>query len=106
MGKRDTKTDVPRRIYREHIERIKQHIKEKPKLAKTGSREFVKTDFNNFIGHLLDVYETIHNAELFYANEIFEDEAEARGNAILKAKGKKENIKPTRAVMIMANDDE
>ena len=101
---RDVKTDSPRRIYKTTIERIQKHIGEKVKYS-DGGRKLIKQDFNKFLELLLDTYENLQNAQVHYCNEVFEDKSEALGNAILQAKGKRENIKQTVAVIIMENKD-
>jgi hypothetical protein len=85
MGKkRDTKTDVPRRIWRENIERIDAHLNKDLKQAKTSKR-LIKPDFNEFLKKLLDSYEFLLNSERVYALDTYSDPAEARGEAIQRA---------------------
>jgi len=81
--KRDTKTDVPRRIYHSTLSRIDKHLEANPKPTKTGVKRFVKADFNKFLLQLLDFYELFQVAELSYATKVHTDLAEARGEAIM-----------------------
>lgn len=102
MSKRDPASDVPRRIYRSTIDRIEKHIKFEK--VENGNRKKVKKDFNKFLELLIDTYETLQTAPLYYTNELFDDVESARGSAILKATKAKiplNKIQEPKAVMVM-----
>lgn len=102
MNKRDPASDIPRRIYKSTIDRIEKHTK--LERVENGKRKKVKKDFNKFLELLIDTYENLQSAQLFYVNELFDDVESARGSAILKATKAKiplSKIQEPKAVMVM-----
>ncbi len=91
MSKRDPKTDIPRRIYASTLDRIDLHISSEKVV--NGKRKKIKKNFNEFLIKLLDVYEGLENAEVFYTNDLFEDIESARGAAILRATKERKSLK-------------
>lgn len=87
MSKRDTSTDVPRRIYLSTIERIDKHLKSQPREFKKSKRKGVKGDFNKFLITMLDAYEWLQSTKVIYMLDgiVYNDPMEARGQAIKKA---------------------
>lgn len=109
MGKRDTTTDVPIRIYRTTFDRINLHRETMPKpqtRTTRGRNKFIKADFNKFIELLLDVYEGLQTAEVFYATKLYKDPSEARGEAILQAVKSKTPVEFPKMVVVMGEDDQ
>lgn len=104
MSKRDVKTDIPRRIYKSTVDRIDKHLEGRMRPAKT-KRKMVKMDFNLFLIELLNVYEELKTTPIYYANEVFEDPAEARGAEIVKAAKEKRKPKPAVMVISIGEDD-
>lgn len=103
--RRDTKTDVPRRIYRSTLDRIEKHLNVRKRPVKAGVRNFVKGDFNQFLILLVDTYEHLLNAKAYYATTLHEDVSEARGEAILISRKSNEPVKWPKAVIILGEDE-
>lgn len=109
MSKRDVRSDIPRRIYKSTIDRINEHLKSRTKITKKDKR-IIKGDFNEFLEMLLDVYEGMGKAQMFYVNAHHmhsEDKvSEARGEAIVHAKTVKKPVEWPKMVIIMGEDSE
>lgn len=103
--RRDTKTDVPRRIYRSTLDRIEKHLNVRQRPVKAGVRKAVKGDFNQFLILLVDTYEHLLNAKAYYATKLHEDVSEARGEAILISKKSKEPVLWPKQVIILGDDE-
>lgn len=103
--RRNTKEDIPRRIYKETLERINKHLHKRMKPVKNGVRKEVKGDFNQFLILLVDTYEHLLNAKAFYATKLHEDVSEARGEAILISKKSKEPVLWPKQVIILGDDE-
>lgn len=105
MSKRNTKEDIPRRIYKDTIARIDKHLETRKRPVKAGMRKYVKGDFNQFLILLIDTYEHLLNAKAYYANTLHEDVSEARGEAILISKKSKEPVMWPKAVIVLGDDE-
>lgn len=105
MVKRNTKEDIPRRIYKDTIARIDKHLETRPKKVKSGVRKFVKGDFNEFLILMLDTYEHLLNAKAYYVTSLYEDVSEARGEALMIAKKSKQPIKWPKSVIVLGEDE-
>lgn len=112
MSKRDTSSDVPRRIYASTIKRIDKHLQNRPRVFKKSKRKDIKDikgNFNEFLEVLINTYEELQKAPAIYVykNEIFHDAQEARGKAILDSvKSKKEVKWPDVYVFVGEDNDE
>jgi len=104
VSKRETKSDIPRRIYKTTIERINKHLEAKPRKVKQGSKEFVKGDFNKFLEVLLDTYEGLQDAPRKYINESFDSLEDARGDAIMRSMKSKQEIRWPKIVVEVGED--
>lgn len=107
--KRQVDTDIPRRIYKSTIDRINKILNDRPRgiAKKTGRPKAVKYDFNLFLIELLNVYEELKTAPVYYVNDFYEDPAEARGVAVQRAvRNKHSMVKPTMVVVIGEDDDQ
>jgi len=104
MSKRDPSTDIPRRIYKSTVERIDTHLKSQPRDGVTVKKK-IKKDFNKFLIELLNLYEELQKAEIYYVNEVFLDPAEARGAEVVDAARQKRKVnKPL--MMLKVGEDE
>ncbi len=108
MSKRLPETDIPRRIYKTTVDRINGILDKRDKgitkkYKKVGKKRY---DFNLFLIELLNVYEELQKAPIFYVNDFYEDPAEARGVAVQRAvRNKQPIVKPTMMVVIGEDDD-
>ena len=102
--RRNTKEDIPRRIYKETIARIDKHLHKRMRPIKAGVRKEIKGDFNEFLILLVDTYEHLLNAKAYYATTLHEEVSEARGEAIIMAKKNKTDVKWPKAVLILEDD--
>ncbi len=107
-GKR-TEEDVPTRVYRSTLDRINAHLTNskhhKEHKTRKGKKTIKKTTINEFIVMCLDAYEMVKEAEVLYANELYKDLAEARGEAVIKATRAKEQVKLPMKVVIVGKDE-
>ena len=103
--RRNTKSDVPRRIYKDTIDRIDKHLHKRMRPVKAGVRKEVKGDFNEFLILLVDTYEHLLNAKAYYATTLHEDVSEARGEAILMSKKSKSPVRWPQAVIVLGEDE-
>lgn len=103
--KRDTRTDIPRRIYKTTIERMDKHLDARSRTTRTGIKRQVKGDFNKFLILLIDFFEGMQDAEVFYATKLYKDPSEARGEAILQAVKSKTPVEFPKMVVIMGDDE-
>ena len=103
--RRETKSDVPRRVYKSTLERINKHLEVRQRPVKAGVRKSVKGDFNEFLILLVDTYEHLLNAKAYYATTLHEDVSEARGEAILISRKSKEPVKWPKAVIVLGDDE-
>lgn len=94
---------TPRRINQSVLDRIDKYI-DKSKYRTIGKKKtviIVKDSFNEFLEKLLDVYDMVKDSQVYYTNELYEDLAAARGDAITKAvKTKQAPIMPTKVVVV------
>lgn len=95
---------MPRRIYKDTIDRIDKHLHKRMRPVKAGVRKEVKGDFNEFLILLVDTYEHLLNAKAYYATTLHEDVSEARGEAILMSKKSKSPVRWPKAVLILEDD--
>lgn len=103
--RRNTKSDVPRRIYKDTLDRIDKHLNKRMRPVKAGVRKEVKGDFNEFLILLMDTYEELLKAKAHYAVKLYEDVSEARGEAILISKKSKEPVIWPKAVIVLGDDE-
>jgi hypothetical protein len=108
MSKRDPKEDIPRRIYKTTIERINKHLVKHPRETKKPStrKGENKGDFNKFLEMLLDNYESIQSAEIFYATTLHRDPSEARGEAIQQSVKLKKPVEWPKMVIVVGSDEQ
>lgn len=108
MSKKEAVPDVPTRLWRENLDRINEHLaKEKFKEVKfrKGKKIIKKTSINEFIELMLDVYETYKESKIQYATKLYDDLAEARGEAVMQAaKTKTQVTLPAKVVMIGSDE--
>ena len=110
MAKRNSNTDVPRRIDAIVIKRINKHLESKDlklvsrKVTK-GSVSVVKYEFNAFLSLLLDVYEALEASPKVYVNKYFASLDEARGESIMESVKNKQPAKWP-LVMVQVGKDE
>lgn len=104
MSRRIVKEDIPRRIYKETIDRIEKHLQIRKRPGVTVKKE-IKGDFNKFLILMLDTYEHLLNAKAYYSTVLFEDVSEARGEAILTAKKSRTDVKWPQQVIILGEDE-
>lgn len=99
---RDVREDMPTRIWKSNLERIKDYIKDAPKRPKWGRRDLVKPDVNMFIESLLNLYHEVTTAKAYYVvpSELHEDLEAARGKSVLLAA--KDKSKPDWPIIVMA----
>jgi len=85
--KKRTEPDVPRRIWYETVDRINKHLEKTEKKVVGRKKKLIiqKESFNEFLARAIDAYELTHESELVYANKLYKDLAEARGEAIVDA---------------------
>lgn len=96
QGKRNTLVDdSPRRIDKKILARMHKHISDQKKNQ--------RTNFNKFLGQLLDLYEELQKAETVYAVTTFKDVAEARGEAIMHYKSRKEKYQEPKMVVVVGD---
>jgi hypothetical protein len=100
--------DTPIRIWVTNVQRIKaftakQEV-EMPSKKNKRKKKIVKPTFNEFLATLLDVYEIFKDSQVYYANELYTDAAEARGQAILKATRTKTPVHLPKKVCIIGDD--
>lgn len=102
--RRNVKEDIPRRIYKETINRIEKHLQVRKRPGVTVKKE-IKGDFNKFLILMLDTYEHLLNAKAYYATTLHEDVSEARGEAILISKKTNSQVKWPRSVIVLGEDE-
>lgn len=106
--KRTAKPDMPLRVWQSNIERIAQHTEKQSKQVPTAKNpkkmRTHKPTFNEFLEVLLDVYDKFKDSQIYYANELYTDAAEARGQAILKATRTKSPIHLPKKVCVLGDD--
>lgn len=106
MSKREPSTDIPRRIYRSTVERIAKHLADKPNKRRVSRKEkAIRTTFNDFLIELLNVYEELKVAPVYYVNKYYEDPSEARGEAISEAVKSKKPVKFPVMMISVGEDD-
>jgi hypothetical protein len=103
-----TKPDTPIRVWNTTVERIKahteKHVRTEPTAKSKRKLKTVKPTYNEFLETLLDVYDRFKDSQVYYANELYTDAAEARGQAILKATKTKTPIHLPKKVCVLGDD--
>ena len=108
MSRKEPIEDMPLRIYKSTIDRVNQYLDQsKFKIVKLRGKKKVikKTSLNEFLVLCLDAYEMVKENEVLYANELFKDLAEARGDAVMRASRAKEQVKLPIKVVVIGKDE-
>lgn len=98
--------DQPRRLSVDLIERVNAHCKKRNLKSYKGVKKIVdKETFNSFLEKCIDAFEMVKESRVYYAVDIYEDIAEARGQAITKAVKNKTVVEMPVKIVVVGKDE-